>query len=91
MASGTPKPSCAPHLLKKTLTPHFIIPADQFYPEIGKPSYGLAQFTSTFGGHHITWHLGYLPGHQSMLLLAPDEGIGMTVMTNDDTLGKGCG
>jgi len=38
---------------------------------------GLGFFLGDIGGHRIAWHDGRLPGYVAMLLLAPDDGVGV--------------
>jgi hypothetical protein len=46
------------------------------------PGLGLGFFRSEAGGHRLVGHDGILPGFNSELLVAPDDGIGVIAMTN---------
>jgi CubicO group peptidase (beta-lactamase class C family) len=48
-------------------------------------SMGLAFFLDRFGTHRICGHDGNNPGFASALLVAPDDGVGVVVMTNTST------
>ena len=43
---------------------------------------GLAFFLDRFGGHRVCGHDGNNPGFASSLLVAPDDGVGVVVLTN---------
>jgi CubicO group peptidase (beta-lactamase class C family) len=53
-----------------------------FQPDPRVPGIGLAFFRSELGGHRFVGHDGRLPGFNSDLLLAPDDGIGVVALTN---------
>ncbi len=50
------------------------------------PGLGLAFFLNQFGEHRIVGHDGNIPGFASALLVAPDDGVGVVVLTNTATL-----
>ena len=58
----------------------------QFSPDPRIPGMGLAFFRHDFDGHRVVGHAGNLPGFASALLLAPDDGVGVVVLTNTATL-----
>ena len=45
-------------------------------------SIGLGFFLNTVGGHRLAGHEGILPGFNSQLLIAPDDGLGVVAFTN---------
>jgi hypothetical protein len=47
---------------------------------------GLAFFLHDFDGHRVAGHDGNLPGFASSLLLAPEDQVGVVVLTNTATL-----
>jgi hypothetical protein len=59
------------------------------YPEMARETYGLAQWLTTYKSHSVAMHLGSMPGQQSVLIRAPNDGVGIVVMTNDNTFGSG--
>jgi hypothetical protein len=48
---------------------------------------GLAFFRIDAGGHPVVEHQGLLPGFDSQILLAPDDGVGVVAFTNGTRLG----
>jgi CubicO group peptidase (beta-lactamase class C family) len=53
-----------------------------YQPDARIPGIGLALFRGDVGGHRTVGHDGILPGFNSALLLAPDDGIGLIAFTN---------
>ena len=53
-----------------------------YQPDPRLPGVGLAFFRSDAGGHRVVGHDGILPGFNSELSLAPDDGIGVIALTN---------
>ncbi|HYU49029.1 MAG TPA: serine hydrolase domain-containing protein [Candidatus Limnocylindria bacterium] len=53
-----------------------------YQPDPRLPGVGLAFFRSDAGGHRVVGHEGILPGFNSALSLAPDDGIGVIALTN---------
>lgn len=53
-----------------------------FRPDPRLPGMGLGFFRHEIGGHRVVGHDGLLPGFNSALLVAPDEGIGVVAFTN---------
>jgi CubicO group peptidase (beta-lactamase class C family) len=58
----------------------------QFSPDPRIPGMGLAFFLHDFDGHRVAGHDGNLPGFASSLLLAPQDQVGVVVVTNTATL-----
>jgi CubicO group peptidase (beta-lactamase class C family) len=54
----------------------------QFQPDPRIPGLGLAFFRAEVGGHRVVAHDGIMPGFNSALLLAPDDGVGVVAFTN---------
>jgi CubicO group peptidase (beta-lactamase class C family) len=54
----------------------------QFQTDPRLPSVGLGFFRADAGGHVIVGHDGILPGFNSRLALAPDDGVGIFGLTN---------
>jgi CubicO group peptidase (beta-lactamase class C family) len=59
--------------------------AAHYQPDPRIPGIGLAFFRGEIGGHHTIGHDGILPGFNSALLLAPDDGVGVIAFTNGST------
>ncbi|MGA9161971.1 MAG: serine hydrolase domain-containing protein, partial [Actinomycetota bacterium] len=58
----------------------------QFSPDPRIPGMGLAFFLHDFDGRRVVGHDGNLPGFASALLLAPEDQVGVVVLTNTATL-----
>jgi CubicO group peptidase (beta-lactamase class C family) len=56
--------------------------APHFQPDPRVPGIGLGFFRGAVGGHRLVGHDGRLPGFNSDLLLAPDDGIGAFVLAS---------
>jgi CubicO group peptidase (beta-lactamase class C family) len=53
-----------------------------YQPDPRVPGIGLAFWRGSTGGHRIVEHGGILPGFNSEIFLAPDDGIGVLAFTN---------
>jgi len=56
--------------------------AAQYRPDPRIPGMGLAFFRGEAGGHAVVEHQGVLPGFDSQIFLAPDDGVGVVAFTN---------
>jgi CubicO group peptidase (beta-lactamase class C family) len=54
----------------------------QYQPDPRIPGNGLAFFRADLGGHLAVEHDGILPGFDSQILLAPDDGVGVMAFAN---------
>jgi CubicO group peptidase (beta-lactamase class C family) len=54
----------------------------QFQPDARLPGFGLGFFRSDLGGHIVVEHDGILPGFDSQMVLAPDDGVGVIAFAN---------
>jgi hypothetical protein len=54
----------------------------QYQPDPRVPGMGLAFFRSDGGGHRVVGHDGILPGFNSGILVAPDDGVALIAFTN---------
>ncbi len=54
----------------------------QYRPDPRVPGIGLAFSRFDFGGHPVVEHQGVLPGFNSQIFVAPEDGIGVMVFTN---------
>ena len=57
----------------------------QFAVHPGFPGMGLAFWLAPLGNHRTVGHDGNVPGFGSSLLVAPDDGVGVVVLTNTAT------
>ena len=53
-----------------------------YQPDARLPGMGLGFFRAEAAGHRLVFHDGILPGFNSELLVAPDDGIGVIGLTN---------
>ena len=53
-----------------------------YQPDARLPGMGVGFFRADAAGHRLVFHDGILPGFNSELLLAPDDGIGLIGLTN---------
>jgi CubicO group peptidase (beta-lactamase class C family) len=54
----------------------------QYRPDPRIPGIGLSFFRADLGGHRVVEHQGVLPGFNSELVVAPDDGVGVVACTN---------
>jgi CubicO group peptidase (beta-lactamase class C family) len=54
----------------------------QYQPDSRIPGMGLAFFRADLGGHLAVEHDGMLPGFDSQIFLAPDDGVGVMALAN---------
>jgi Beta-lactamase len=69
-----------------TLTSMF---AAQYQPDPRIPGMGLAFWRRNAGGHRVVEHLGVMPGFDSLISVAPDDGVGVMAFTNGTHGGTG--
>ena len=53
-----------------------------YQPDPRIPGMGLAFWRADLGGHPAVEHQGVLPGFNSQIFLAPDDGVGVMAFTN---------
>jgi hypothetical protein len=53
-----------------------------YQPDPRIPGIGLSFFRADLGGHRTVEHQGVLPGFNSQIFLAPDDGVGVIAFTN---------
>ena len=63
--------------------------AAQYQPHPRIPGMGLAFWRREVGGHQLVEHIGALPGFDSQILVAPDDGLGVMAFTNGTHGGTG--
>jgi CubicO group peptidase (beta-lactamase class C family) len=49
--------------------------------------YGLGWFTEEYRGHKLAMHPGIIGGFRASITIAPDDGVGLVVLTNSRTGG----
>jgi hypothetical protein len=61
----------------------------QYQPHPRIPGMGLAFWRRNAGNHRLVEHIGVLPGFDSQILVAPDDGLGVMAFTNGTHGGTG--
>lgn len=56
--------------------------APHYQPDPRLPGMGLGFFRQDIGGHRAVEHQGILPGFNSQIWVAPDDGVGLIALTN---------
>jgi CubicO group peptidase (beta-lactamase class C family) len=64
-----------PSTLATMFEPHYL-------PHPALPGMGLGFFRHDAGGHRVVGHEGIMPGFNSGILVAPDDGVGVFALTN---------
>jgi len=93
LSSATDMATYADWLLSLGATAPTVLRADtlremmspQFAVRPGFPGMGLAFWLAQLGDHRTVGHDGNVPGFGSSLLVAPDDGVGVVVLTNTAT------
>jgi len=69
--------------------PEILIPADALGPlhaptpgELGRVSYGMGFFVTTYRGRPLVWHSGSIDGFSALMTLLPEEKAGIVVLAN---------
>lgn len=62
--------------------PHFAIPGESEFAELGQVSYGLGLRVGSYRGHKMVDHGGVVDGFISSMSWLPREGIGVIVLSN---------
>jgi CubicO group peptidase (beta-lactamase class C family) len=79
LAAGGSDDVLNPATLKEMTSAHHSIGA-------GPPGMGLAFSLHDYAGHRVFGHDGNMPDFASVVLVAPDEGVGVVVLTNTGTI-----
>jgi len=72
----------SPATAKRQLTPHMLLPGGEELPGLTQYAYGLGWIIGRYREHKIVMHSGGIDGFQTQLVLLPDDGIGVAVLTN---------
>jgi len=65
-------------------TPRVALVEEPAYAALGRVSYGMGFFLSTYRGQRIVWHGGGIDGFVALLAFLPDAGIGVIALSNLD-------
>ncbi len=66
-------------------TPQMVLTADpDVDQQILAPAYGLGWFTGVYRGHRVVHHGGNIDGFTALVLLVPDESLGVAVVCNQE-------
>jgi CubicO group peptidase (beta-lactamase class C family) len=72
----------SPDTAKRQLTPYMLMPAGEEVPGLLQYGYGLGWTVGRYREHKVAMHSGGIDGFQTHCALLPDDGIGVTVLTN---------
>jgi CubicO group peptidase (beta-lactamase class C family) len=72
----------SPATAKRQLTPHMLVPGSEELPGLTQYAYGLGWMIGRYREHKIAMHSGGIDGFQTQLIVLPDDGIGVAVLTN---------
>ena len=72
----------SPATAQRQLTPHTLLPAGEEVPGLTQYAYGLGWTIGRYREHKAAMHSGGIDGFQTHCVLLPDDGIGVTVLTN---------
>ena len=72
----------APETLRRQHTPQMLIPEDRTFPASTRHGYGLGWLIGRYREHRLAEHAGGIDGYITECMLLPDDGIGVTVLTN---------
>lgn len=64
--------------------PHIVIPDAGGDPLVLAPAYGLGWFTEVFRGHAVVHHGGNIDGFTALVMLVPDQALGIAVVCNQE-------
>ena len=64
--------------------PHIVIPDAGAGPLVVAPAYGLGWFTEVFRGHAVVHHGGNIDGFTALVLLMPDQELGIAMLCNQE-------
>jgi CubicO group peptidase (beta-lactamase class C family) len=67
---------------KRQLTPHTLMPDSGEMPGLTQYAYGLGWAIGRYREHRMAMHSGGIDGFATHCMLLPDDGIGVTVLTN---------
>jgi CubicO group peptidase (beta-lactamase class C family) len=72
----------SPATAKRQLTPYMLMPAGEEMPGLVQYGYGLGWTIGRYRERKVAMHSGGIDGFQTHCALLPDDGIGVTVLTN---------
>ena len=72
----------SPGTVARQHEPSIVLPEDRTFPASTRHAYGLGWLIGRYRDHRLLEHSGGIDGFQTECMLLPDEGIGVTVMTN---------
>lgn len=76
--------------LRRMQSPQMVVDEGTTFPEVVHYAYGLGWMIGHYRGHRLVEHGGGIDGFLTELMLLPEDGIGLVVLTNSTTssLGK---
>jgi CubicO group peptidase (beta-lactamase class C family) len=75
----------SPSTVARQHAPHALLPEDRTFPASTRHAYGLGWMIGRYRDHRIVEHGGGIDGFLTECMLLPDDGVGVTVMTNSSS------
>jgi CubicO group peptidase (beta-lactamase class C family) len=72
----------SPETVTRQHMAHTVVPEDRTFPASTRHAYGLGWMIGRYRDHRLLEHGGGIDGFQTEVMLLPDHGIGVAVMTN---------
>ena len=79
----------SPGTIARMHAPQMVLPEDRTFVESTRYGYGLGWMIGQYRGHRIVEHGGGIDGFLTECMLLPDDGVGVTVMTNSTSSAMG--
>lgn len=70
--------------LNEMYTPQMTIAQMPSRPEVGATAYGMGWFIQEYRGHYLVQHGGNIDGFSAMVVLFPQDNVGMVILTNQN-------
>jgi CubicO group peptidase (beta-lactamase class C family) len=75
----------SPETVARQHTAHMVVPEDRTFPASTRHAYGLGWMIGRYRDHRLSEHGGGIDGFATEVMLLPDDGIGVAVMTNSSS------
>jgi CubicO group peptidase (beta-lactamase class C family) len=72
----------SPETVARQHTAYMVMPEDRTFPASTRHAYGLGWMIGRYRDHRLSEHGGGIDGFQTEVMVLPDDGIGVAVMTN---------
>ncbi len=81
--NGTNDSILSKELIKYNLSGHFSVGYEEPFPGFSSIQYGLGWYIFDYFGHKVVLHHGDNIGHQSLIVLLPDDNISWVIIANE--------